>query len=193
MASLWIKKIIGKDNIPKDQKGFIVAANHASYLDHFILGGTIALNTDRMVYFLAKKEHFDTFFQRQWHKFLKAIPIDRQAGGEEGLKHAIKALKEGKIIAIYPEGTRTLTGKLNQPKTGITRLALAAQVPVLPVGIQDTFSILPKGRWFPKFKKTNVKIGKLMYFDKYHNRDIDYKTLKLLSEQIMKNIERLIK
>ena len=189
----WMRKIQGISNIPKENIGFIVAANHASYLDHFILGSTIVLNTKKMLHFLAKKEHFDDPFQRRWHNFLNAIPIDRQAGGRKAIKKAIAALKNKKAIAIYPEGTRTLTGKLNHAKTGIARLALAAKVPVLPVGLVGTFDILPKGNYFPKFKRSEVNVGKLMYFDKYYKKEKDYKTLRFITDKIMKEIAKLSK
>ncbi|KKR78535.1 MAG: 1-acyl-sn-glycerol-3-phosphate acyltransferase [Candidatus Nomurabacteria bacterium GW2011_GWA2_40_9] len=192
IARLYIKKVNGKENISKNNKGFIVAANHASYIDHFILGGTIILSSGRMAYFLAKKEHFEGL-QRKWHEFLHAIPIDRQAGGKSGLKMALKALKHGKIIVIYPEGTRTLTGKLQKAKTGVARLALAAKVPVLPVGLVGTFEILPKGIYIPRFKKATVNIGKLMYFDGFYGKENNKKALRLVTTKIMKKIAKLAK
>jgi len=189
---LWTRKLSGAENIPKEKIGFIIACNHSSYMDHFISGGTIIEKSKRMVYYLAKKEHFQGN-QKGWHKFLQAIPIDRQAGGKSGLKMAIKALKKGKIIAIYPEGTRTLTGKLNRAKTGIARLALTAKVPVLPIGLTNTFKILPKGKMFPKFKRTEVNIGKLMYFDKYYGQENNKNVLRSIADDIMKTIAKLSK
>src|SRR3989338_5218121 len=125
----WVKKIKGIENIPK-KGAFIIAANHASYIDHLIIVCTLIKHLNKKVHFLAKKEHFDNIFKKAWHNYAGAIPIDRQAGGKEALKWAIKALKQGKIIAIHPEGTRTLTGKLQKGKTGIAQLALATKAPV---------------------------------------------------------------
>ncbi len=190
IASLWVRNIKGKENIPKEKIGLIVAANHASYLDHFIFGGVVARATKRMVHFLAKKEHFEGR-QRKWHSFLEAIPVDRQAGGKTGLEKAVKELKKGNIIAIYPEGTRTLTGELQRGKTGIARLALAAKVPVLPVGLTNTFKILPKGRFIPSFARADVNIGKLMYFDRYYGKENDKKTIRLVTTKVMGEIARL--
>ena len=142
LCSSFLGKCRGVENIPRN-KGVILVANHASYLDHFVVGCNIVSKLNKVVYFLAKKEHFDTFIQRRWHRYLKAIPIDRQAGGKEALKKAIGHLKKGDLIMMYPEGTRTLTGKMNRAKTGVARLALAAKVPVIPIGITNTFRILP--------------------------------------------------
>ena len=98
-----------------------------------------------------------------------------------------------KIIVIYPEGTRTLTGKLNQGRTGIARLALSAKVPVLPIGVIGTFQILPKGKWIPKLKRAELNIGKFLYFDKYYEKENNKKTLRLVTDIIMKEIAKLSK
>jgi 1-acyl-sn-glycerol-3-phosphate acyltransferase len=187
----WLGKCTGIENISKD-KGAILAANHASYLDHFVVGTNIVSSLNKVAYFLAKKEHFDTFFQRQWHRYLRAIPLDRKAGGKNALKKAIQHLKKGDLIMIYPEGTRTLTGKMNKGKTGAARLALAAKVPIIPMGITNTFKILPKGKNIPKFGlKADINIGKPLYFDEYYGRDDDKKILRKITTIVMKEIARL--
>lgn len=187
----FIGKCEGLDNIPTDE-GVIIAPNHASYLDHFIVGGKVIRKMDKMTYFLAKKEHFDTFFQRQWHKILKAIPVDRQKGGDEALFDAVKHLNDGDIIVIYPEGTRTLDGKLNRGKTGVARLALLAKAPIVPVGLTNTFKILPKGKLVPNFRmKCDVKFGKPMYFKEYYDKEITKEILRTITTKVMKEIARL--
>ena len=190
IVRLWIKRINGAENIP-DKGPFIVASNHASYLDHYLILYPLILSLNKKVHFLAKKEHFDKPVKAAWHTYGGAIPVDRQAGGKEGLKWGIKALKQGKIIAIHPEGTRTLTGKLQKAKTGTVRLALAAKVPVVPVGLIGTFDILPKGKYIPKLKRATVNIGKPIYFDKYYNKKITKRLLRELTNNVMKEIAKL--
>jgi len=142
----FIGRVEGIENIPKSG-GAILAANHASYLDHFIIGVCIFARINRMIYFLAKKEHFETPLQRFWHRYLQAIPIDREAGGKDALAEAVHHLRRGDLIMIYPEGTRTRDGALQRAKTGVARLAFAAHVPVVPIGITNTFFILPKANF----------------------------------------------
>jgi 1-acyl-sn-glycerol-3-phosphate acyltransferase len=190
LSRLWIKEINGMENIPV-KGGFIISANHASYMDHFCLGNLIVPRLNKKLHFLAKKEHFDSWFQRWWHKYGGAIPLDRKKGGKAALKWAIKALKEGKIIGIYPEGTRTLTGKLQEAKTGVARLALAARVPVVPVGLIGNFEILPKGKYIPKLKRATVNVGKPMRFEKYYKKKVTGKILREITTKIMKGIARL--
>jgi len=190
VVGLWIKKIKGLEGIPR-RGGFIISANHGSYLDHLILSSIVVKHIGRKIHYLAKKEHFEGFFQRRWHKHTGAIPVDRQTGGKAALKVAIDYLKSGKVIGIYPEGTRTLTGKLQKAKTGVARLALSAKVPVLPIGLMGTFEIMPKGQHYLKLKKATVNIGKLMYFDGYYGKENNKKVLRLITTKIMKDIARL--
>jgi len=192
IAGLWTKKVNGLKNIPKD-KSFIISANHSSYADHLILSSIVVAYTGKKIHYLAKREHFESFFQRLWHKHTGAIPIDRQKGGKGALKAALRYLKKNKIIGVYPEGTRTLTGKLQKAKTGVARLALAAKVPVLPVGLIGTFGILPKGKYIPRFKKATVNIGKVIYFDEYYGKENNKKVLRLVTTKIMKTIAELAK
>ena len=190
LTKLWIRKVNGLENVPK-KHGFIVAANHSSYMDHMVIGSTIISHLDKKMHWLAKKEHFETFFQRLWHVYIGAIPLDRQSGGKEALRFAVRALKQKKIIVIYPEGTRTLTGKIQQARTGVARLALLSKAPVLPIGLIGTFHILPKGKYVPRFKKATMNIGKPMYFDKYYKRPITKRLLRKVTTEIMKEIARL--
>ncbi len=189
IINLYIKKVNGLENVPK-KGAFIVAANHASYMDHMILQTIMAKKFNLLLHFLAKIEHFRGV-QRFWHKYVGAIPLDREKGGKGALRTAVNFLKKGKIIAIYPEGTRTLTGKLQRAKTGVARLALSAKVPVLPIGLTGTFKILPKGKIIPRFKRATVNIGKPMYFNEYYGKENNKKVLRLVTTKLMKEIARL--
>jgi len=186
----FIGKVSGLENVPKN-KAFILAANHDSYIDHLILGVIFFNYLNKNLHFLAKKELFENRLKRMFHEWADAIPIDRQAGGEEALRLAIIALRKCGLIVIHPEGTRSMDGKLQRAKTGIARLALAARVPVLPVGLIGTFEILPKWKIIPKIKKAKVNIGKLMYFDGHYGKENDKDTLRLLTTKIMKEIANL--
>ncbi|MBI2655887.1 1-acyl-sn-glycerol-3-phosphate acyltransferase [Candidatus Woesearchaeota archaeon] len=192
IANLWIRKVNGLENAPK--KGpFIIAANHSSYMDHLIIVCTFVKHTDQKVHFLSKKEHFDNPLKAAWHTYAGAIPIDREKGGKEALRWAVKALKHGKIIAIHPEGTRSQTGKLMKGKTGAAQLALKAKVPVVPVGLIGTFEILPKGKYIPKLKKATMNIGKPMYFNEYYKKPVTKRLLREITTKIMKEIAKLSK
>ena len=189
LSLLLVKDIKGLENIPK-KGAFIVAANHVSYLDPVIIPSIIFKFFKMKVHYLAKKELLGGW---TGSIFLAAcgntlIPLDREKGGKIALKNALNALKDREIIGIFPKGTRSLTGKLQKGKTGVARLALAAKVPVVPVGIIGTFDLMPKGKLFPKFrKKVKVSFGKPIYFDKYYgrqNKSIFKKVTTIVMEKI---------
>ncbi len=191
LIKLWVKKVTGTENLPKEGAA-ILAANHSSYVDHLMIGAYVATKVNRRFHFLAKKEHFQGL-QKLWHIYVGAIPLDRKKGGKHALKVALNLLSQGKLIIIYPEGTRTLTGKLQKAKTGVARLALQSKVPVIPIGLKGTFEIMPKGKYIPKAKKAIMNIGKPIYFTNYYNKKINKKMLRDVTTKIMKEIARLSK
>ena len=191
---LWIRDVDGLENLPIG-KPFILAPNHSSYMEHMLISSIIVPKLGKKLYFIAKKEHFEGISQKSWHRiwirYVGYIPIDRSKGGEKALKTAVSYLKKGEVIVVYPEGTRTLTGKIQKGKTGVVRLALWAKVPVVPLGIRGTFEILPKGNIVPKLKKAAFKFGKPMHFDKYYNKPITKNMLRAITNSIMKEIAKL--
>jgi len=189
IIKLWMKNITGVENLPKD-KAFLLASNHSSYIEHIMIQSTILTHLNKKFHFLAKQEHFENYFERLWHYYAGAIAIDRSKG-EKSLKAAVYYLKKREIIGIYPEGTRSLTGKIQKGKTGVARLALWAKVPVIPLGIIGTFEILPKGKIIPNMKRATLNFGKPMYFNKYYNKPITKQILRTITDSIMKEIARL--
>lgn len=187
---LYVRKVSGLENVPKNG-AFIIASNHSSYIDTIIIGAYLIPYLNKKLHFLAKKEHFNTWFKKAWHTYVGAIPIDRNKTGKNALNLAAKALKEGKIIGIHPEGTRSLTGKLQKGKTGAAKLAIKSRVPVIPVGLTGTFEILPKGKYIPKFKRAVMNIGKPIHFTEYHNKNINKGMLRDATNKIMKEIAKL--
>jgi len=193
IMNLWIDKVTGLKNLPKD-KAFIIAPNHSSYIEHLMIATIVIPYVNKKLNIIAKIEHFETITQSTWHriwkKYITYIPIDRSKG-ENALEHAISNLKKGNILLIYPEGTRTLTGKIQKGKTGVAKLALTVRVPVVPLGIIGTFKILPKGKNIPRAKRATLNFGKPMYFDKFYNKTINKSLLREITDEIMKEIAYL--
>jgi len=168
--AFFIKNVSGISNVPKDGP-YIIVANHASYFDHFIIFAAIKRYTKNQVYFLTKKEAFESYLSRKWHTSMGAIPLNRGATDVSAFKTVVNALKKGKIICIYPEGTRSPTGKVYQGKQGAIRMAKAANVPIIPIGLSGTFDILPRKRVWPTFHKATIQIGKPIYIPKDRNKE----------------------
>lgn len=194
IIKLWIDEVTGLENLPKD-KPLIIAPNHSSYMEHLMICCIVIPYINKKLHFIAKKEHFQGISQKSWHKiwarYVGYIPIDRSKGGEKALKKAVSYLKRGEMIVVYPEGTRTLTGKIQKGKTGVARLALRAKIPVVPLGIRGTFEILPKGKIIPKLGKAAFKFGKPMHFSKYYNKPVTKNMLRAITNSIMREIAKL--
>lgn len=150
----------GLENLPKSG-GFLYAGNHTSWWDPIVLQVT----TPRPVNWLAKKEMMRNRFNR-WFFFDKGgcIPVDRNSKNPEAFAAAVHALHQGRIIGIFPEGTRH-AGKLGPSKTGVARLALEAGAPVVPVGIlSDRF--WGPGKKVPDLRqRIHLHVGKPMMLE----------------------------
>jgi 1-acyl-sn-glycerol-3-phosphate acyltransferase len=122
----------GHAHIPKG--GVILAANHRSFLDPFVVGACLF----RPVYFVAKKELFDRRWQGWLLNRLGAFPVKRGQSDEESMQTALALLARGEAVVIFPEGTRHREGPLHEPRRGVGRLALESGAPVVPIAITGT-------------------------------------------------------
>lgn len=174
-------KVPDRDKIPKGGK--IYAVNHCSNAE----GPILNLFHAKPVRFLGKSELFRMPHQRIVLKGVGTIPIKRGAHDTIAFKHAVIALKKGAYIGIFPEGTRGNGTELLPPHTGVIRLALLADVPIVPVGLSGAKRSWPKGRYLPRFrKKIWVKIGDPWYVPKPPvGRKYSYDELKALAEELL--------
>jgi glycerol-3-phosphate dehydrogenase (NAD(P)+) len=148
---------IGRDHIPAEGP-VIVAANHRSFLDPFVIG-TMAR---RPMYYVAKKE----IFRRRWLAWilnaLGAFPVDRGAADADSIDTAKAILARGDIVLIFPEGTRTRPGSLGSPKRGVGRLALETGAPVVPVAVIGTEAV--RCGWRIRPHKVRIRAGTALRF-----------------------------
>lgn len=195
--SLWLRKIEGLENIPKDRP-FIIAANHASYYDALLPAVIIAPRINRKIHTMVNSYYWKPFITRFFLDLWEAIPVyvDKEKNAKEknkaAFEKALSYLKKKDPVMIFPEGRRSHDGKLKKAYPGVARLALKSKMPVLPVGVIGANKILPVGKMMPRFKRCEVKIGKLMYFDKYSNKKINDKFIDEITRSIMKQIAKLI-
>lgn len=143
---------IGMDHVPA-RGGAIVAANHRSFLDPFIIGAC----AHRPLYFVAKKELFRWPWEAWLLSSLGAFPVDRGNGDEETIATAKAILARGDVVLIFPEGTRIRPGTLGKPKRGVGRLVLETGVPVIPVALTGTEAV--RRGWRIRPHKVRVRAG----------------------------------
>jgi 1-acyl-sn-glycerol-3-phosphate acyltransferase len=194
-------KIIGRENVPNG--GFVAAANHVSFVDDFVFPYTLIRITDRPFHIFVNSRFYKNFFSRKFLEHYDCLPVDaakdvadgakRKVTNEKAMEIAIDALKNDRILYVFPEGGRSSDGKLRKAKIGAARAALSARVPILPVGIKGSYEIMPKGAKFPKIgKKADLIIGKPIHLDEYNGKEKDYKTLEEVTSKVMKEIGELI-
>jgi 1-acyl-sn-glycerol-3-phosphate acyltransferase len=155
----------------------IVACNHVSYLDPVVLG----IGFLRPVTYLAKKELFAIPVLGPIIKGLGVYPLDREAGGVAAVRAALRALKDGRCIGIFPEGTRNFSGEV-QGKGGAALLASLSGAPVVPAAISGTLRARP-------FHQIRVVYGEPMYIERKRKADGD--DLEKWTEEIMRRIRAL--
>ncbi|MBI2647090.1 1-acyl-sn-glycerol-3-phosphate acyltransferase [Candidatus Woesearchaeota archaeon] len=192
---LWLRKVEGLDNIPKDEP-FIVALNHSSFFDIFLLPCIIVPKLNKRMHSLVNSYYWNGMFTKFFLDLWQCIPVyvEKEPNAKEknklALERALNYIKQGHILMIFPEGRRS-DGKLLKGRTGIARLALKAKVPVLPCGIIGANKVMPKGKIFPRFTRCEVRIGKVMYFDEYYKKRTN-EIYEEVTRKIMKQIAKLI-
>jgi len=122
----------GRGHIPDG--GVILAANHRSFLDPFVVGCCLR----RPTYFVAKQELFGNRFVGWFLNCMGAFPVRRGDSDEQSTATALALLERGAAVVIFPEGTRCRSGPLNPPRRGVGRLALATGAPVVPIAVMGT-------------------------------------------------------
>ena len=168
----------GEENVPREG-GAILAMNHVGYLD-FALVGTAALPANRYVRFMAKKEIFDNKLAGPLMRGMHHICVDR-SNGSASFVAALRALRGGEIIGIFPEGTISVSFEIKELKSGAVRLAMGAGVPVIPTviwGSQRIWTKKVKRNLLRKNVPITVAFGAPLYFDKQTDVEAGEKLLR---------------
>lgn len=178
---IFRRKVFGLHNIPS-QGGAIIACNHISLFDPPVVGTAFS----RPVHFMAKEELFAIPLLGWLFTKLNAFPVKRATADRAAIRHAINLLENGELLGLFPEGTRSLTGKLGKPETGLAMIALKAGVPIIPTAVIGTNKVGHTGLFFPRFI---VKFGSPIIVNR---GKADKETMENLSNQIMQEISLLL-
>jgi 1-acyl-sn-glycerol-3-phosphate acyltransferase len=180
----------GTQNVPATG-GAILASNHLSAADWVFM----PLSLKRRVTFLAKAEYFTGtgikgFVRRAFFTGAGQVPIDRSSASaaEDAIQTGLRILRQGKLLGIYPEGTRSPDGRLYRGKSGVARMALETGVPVVPVAMVYGSRRLPFGRKLPKVR---VVFGQPLDFSRYEGLSGDRFVERSITDEIMYEIMTL--
>ncbi|OBB36808.1 MULTISPECIES: lysophospholipid acyltransferase family protein [unclassified Mycobacterium] len=193
LSLLGRPKVEGLEHVPASGAA-ILASNHLAVADSFYL----PLVVSRRITFLAKAEYFTGtglkgWFTRWFYTVAGQVPIDRTDAdsAQSALTTAARILGEGKLLGMYPEGTRSPDGRLYKGKTGLARLALETGMPVIPVAMIGTDVVNPPGSKMWRFGRVQVKFGTPMDFSRFEglagNRFIE----RAVIDEVMYELMRL--
>ncbi len=184
LKTLYSPHVEGIENIPQEGPA-ILASNHLSFSDSFFL----PLVVERKITFLAKSDYFEGpgvrgWLTKQFFSGVGQVPIDRSGGRASmaAIDTGVRVLRQGDLLGIYPEGTRSPDGRLYRGRTGPARMSLAAPAPVIPVAMIGTDKIQPTGQKIPNLYPLTIKIGRPLDFSRYAGMEDDSEIMYELME-----------
>ncbi len=181
-------KAQGLEHVPQTGPA-ILASNHLSFSDSLFMPLMVR---GRPVTFLAKSEYFTGKGIKG--KLIAAVmrsagqvPVDRAGGksSEQALLTGLSVLRDGELLGIYPEGTRSHDGRLYRGRTGIARLALESGAPVIPVAMIGTEHVQPPGKVIPRLGHVSMVFGPPLDFSRYRGLESDRYVLRAVTDEIM--------
>ncbi|MCA1831725.1 MAG: lysophospholipid acyltransferase family protein [Actinomycetota bacterium] len=180
----WVE---GLENVPTEGP-VILAPNHLSFMDSIF----VPLMVPRRVVYLGKSDYFGKWYS-WFFRGAGVIPVRREGGeaGEAALNAGIEQLRQGLAVGIYPEGTRSPDGKLYRGKTGVARMALRGECPIVPVSLIGTFEVQPPGKKLPRIKRVGIRFGRPLDFSRYEGKDDDRFVLRSITDELMYEIMML--
>jgi 1-acyl-sn-glycerol-3-phosphate acyltransferase len=185
--------IEGLHHIPA-KGGAILAGNHLAVADSFL----VPLLLPRRVTYLAKREYFTQpgfigWIKKTFFTGVGQVPVDRSSGSaaQAALDTAVRLLREGTLLGIYPEGTRSPDGRLYKGKTGVARMALEAGVPVIPVAVIGTNKLNPIGSRMWRPHHVHIRIGEPLDFSRYAGMAGDRFIERSMTDEIMYTLMEL--
>ncbi len=158
-------KVVGRAHVPQ-HVNFLVAANHASHLDMGLVKHALGDQGENLVALAATDYFFSNRLRRTYFEnFTQLIPMNRHGSLRESLELASRSLRQGKNLLIFPEGTRATDGELKDFKGSLGYLALTNQVGILPVYLDGTYGVLPKGAVVPKGRELGAHVGPFISYE----------------------------
>jgi len=181
-------EVAGQENLP-DDGAFLIAGNHASFLDPPLIGGQVS----RQLCFFARKTLWKPGVAAWWLDKVGTIPVDRDGGQDvSALKRVLRSLKENKGLILFPEGTRSSDGNLQTPKAGVGFIVCRSQVPVVPARIFGSFDAFGKGVKFPRLgTPISVVFGPPLQPSAYDDPAAGKERYQIASERIMAAIAKI--
>lgn len=180
-------EVVGTENIPTDGP-FLIASNHASHLDPPFVGCQVA----RQMRFFARKTLWSNSVASWWLNQVECIPVDRDSGDVGAIRKVLTAINEDRAVVLFPEGTRSLDGRLQKPKAGVGLMACKTGAPVVPCRVYGSFEAFGKGRRLPRFgTPVTVVFGPPIAAAEYDAPEAGKERYQIASQRIFEYIAAL--
>jgi 1-acyl-sn-glycerol-3-phosphate acyltransferase len=184
---LFRGEIVGLENLPA-KGGYVVASNHASLLDPPMVG----LYLPQQVAFFARKTLWKPGFASWWLDGVGTIPVDRDGGTDvTAIKRVLQTLKQGKVVILFPEGTRSRDGNLQQPRPGIGLIACRTGMPVVPARVFGSFDAFGRDGRLHLGTPVSVRYGRPLTPEDYDRPEDGKERYSRAAERIMAAIARI--
>ena len=193
-------KVIGRENIPKSSS-FIFCSNHNSHMDSGILMAASGLPFRNFAMIAAKDYFFDSNKRNYLNLLMNLIPIERDADRKSLIDYLAACREftktENRNLIVYPEGTRSLTGKIQSFKKGPAMISAELGLPIVPAFIKGSFNAWPKGKIFMKPSRITMRIGRPILPDEYicnddtENPGNNFQAYKKITEELEKRVHEL--
>jgi 1-acyl-sn-glycerol-3-phosphate acyltransferase len=179
-------EVHGRENVPPTG-GAVIAANHVSYLDPPAVGAGLKRNC----YYMGKKELFRIPVFAQLIRLCGCFPVDRDKQDKQAVRTAVQLLKEGNLLAIFPEGGRSRDGRLQEAGIGAALIANRAGVPIVPAVVRGTYQALPTGARWPRRADVSVTYSRPMSSASPDGKKANKERLQEITDRLMAEIARM--
>ena len=176
----------GKANIPP-KGGFLIAPNHISYLDPPVVGSGIP----RMIHFMAKEPLFRIPVIGPFIRSVGTFPVRQGTADRAAIRRAIELLADGRVVCIFPEGTRSPDANLLTPVLGFAMIALKSRIPIVPTAIFGSEKSLSHKHPLPRFAHVKVVYGQPMTFDDLYDNP-DREAQEEVGRRVMNTISKML-
>jgi len=192
LCKLYLKlyhrcSVYGRNRIPKERKGMLIAANHASFIDPPAVGTSFFFP----IWFLARTTLFNNKVFGWLIAQVNSVPISRERLDLKTIRTVKQICREGKSVLIFPEGTRSKDGNLQKGLAGIGVFVDKIDADVLPVYVDNSFNAFSKNSKWPKPVKVRVNIGEPIRVEKWKHLEKSKEKYQIIADDIMKEITKL--
>ena len=161
LAKIFFRmEVSGKENLENLKRPFVVAPNHQSYLDPFLVTSEYGFDNLKNAFAVGASQFFSNSFMRWVASFLNTVPVDADTQLLKAMKASAVGLKHGKILTIFPEGARAFDGEMHEFKKGAAILAVELDVPIVPVALDGFYKVWARNSNKISFAKTKIRYGK---------------------------------